>query len=166
MAHDPVSVGGDNPVSPQQVATAFFSFVKADAPSESRQVLEQHPELLMPGADPIIATFIRLFRKEVDDRAVAVLEHHAGLLRLCREIGVESAFAGLAYEAAILASDQNLAQTSADDPNYPARSGSLAVQLLKRFERAGDAADLIAAIRTLQGALIAAATGHADRPGL
>jgi tetratricopeptide (TPR) repeat protein len=75
---------------PERLVKAFIDFAQAATWSQSKDVLERHPELLDDEADAILRTLASAQRDE--DTRTLVEEHHA-LLHLCRVVGVERAFA-------------------------------------------------------------------------
>ncbi|MDQ7030286.1 MAG: hypothetical protein Q9O62_11165 [Ardenticatenia bacterium] len=69
---------------------AIRAFINADTWTESRRVLEAHPELLSDEADDLLG---QLAEAQEDERARRLVEQHRALLRRCREVGVDRAFA-------------------------------------------------------------------------
>lgn len=61
---------------------------------ESRRVVEEHPELLDDEADDLLGRLLEAARSRGDESGERVFEEHRALLRRCREVGVEAAFAG------------------------------------------------------------------------
>jgi hypothetical protein len=75
-----------------QLLPTLQAFLDADNWADSRRVLEQHPELLGDEADALLGQMIAA---QDDEDAIAYLEQHRELLRRCRQVGVEQAFADL-----------------------------------------------------------------------
>ncbi|MFQ5856187.1 MAG: CpXC domain-containing protein, partial [Anaerolineae bacterium] len=89
----------------------LFEFVRAETWAESRRIVEQHPELLSDEADALLGQVIDTAREQADEDEVHIFEEHRALLRRCRKVGVEQAFAektGLSPEE--LAAAEALAQ--------------------------------------------------------
>ncbi|RMF27571.1 MAG: hypothetical protein D6759_17425, partial [Chloroflexi bacterium] len=66
------------------------AFITANTWPASQQIVEQHPELLSHEADRLMGDLIDA---QDDDGARQMLQEHRTLLRRCREIGVDAAFA-------------------------------------------------------------------------
>ena len=82
------------PVSnPERLISLLQAFVSAPSWAETRCVVEENPELLSEESDWLLARLLETYRD--DSRAVRVLTEHRDLLRRCREVGIEVAFAGL-----------------------------------------------------------------------
>ena len=80
---------------PRKLLETLQAFINADTWAESRRILDDHPELLSDEADALLAHLVEAARAQGDERARRVLEQHRDLLRRCREVGVEAAFADL-----------------------------------------------------------------------
>ncbi len=74
---------------PEPLRQAILAFLQARTWSESRRVVEEHPELLSDEADALLG---QLIAAQEDANARRYLEEHRALLRRCREVGIESAF--------------------------------------------------------------------------
>jgi tetratricopeptide (TPR) repeat protein len=70
-------------------------FIGARTWDESRRILEAHPELLTDEADALLGQRIAAAQAQGDEEARRILEEHRVLLRRCREVGIERAFAEL-----------------------------------------------------------------------
>jgi len=70
-------------------------FIGARTWDESRRILEAHPELLTDEADALLGQWIAAAQAQGDEEARRILEEHRVLLRRCREVGIERAFAEL-----------------------------------------------------------------------
>ena len=70
-------------------------FIRARTWDESRRILEAHPELLTDEADAMLGRLIDAAQAQGDEAAIRIFERHRALLRRCREVGVEEAFAEL-----------------------------------------------------------------------
>jgi len=77
------------------LAQTLQDFIQADTWDESRRILEAHPELLTDEADALLGQLVQAAQAQGDEDARRILEEHRALLRRCREIGVEQAFAAL-----------------------------------------------------------------------
>ena len=69
------------------------AFIQAETWGESRRILEAHPELLSDEADALLGELITAAQAQGDEDARRVFEEHRALLRRCREVGIEQAFA-------------------------------------------------------------------------
>ena len=69
---------------------ALQSFLQAHTWDESRRILEQHPELLTDETDDLLR---QLMEAQEDKDTLRYLEERRALLRRCREVGIEAAFA-------------------------------------------------------------------------
>ncbi len=78
---------------PRQLLETIFAFIQAETWAESRRIVEEHPELLSDEADGLLGQLIEAARELGEGDAVRLLEEHRALLRRCREVGVERAFA-------------------------------------------------------------------------
>ena len=78
---------------PKQLAETLFAFIQAETWDESRRILEAHPELLTDEADALLGQLVQAAQAQGDENARRFLEEHRALLRRCREVGVEQAFA-------------------------------------------------------------------------
>ncbi|SNB67692.1 hypothetical protein SAMN02746019_00013820, partial [Thermoflexus hugenholtzii JAD2] len=74
---------------PEPLRQAILAFLQARTWSESRRVVEEHPELLSDEADALLG---QLIAAQEDANARRYLEERRALLRRCREVGVERAF--------------------------------------------------------------------------
>jgi len=78
----------------------LFGFVGAQTWTESRRIVELHPELLEERTDAVLDQMVAGI--EADDgsaEAVAMLRNHQELLRQCRLVGTPAAFEGLTAPA-------------------------------------------------------------------
>ena len=71
-------------------------FVTAADWSDSRRVLDAHPELLSSGADAVFERLIRTHEARHELNVVRQLIVHRDLLRRCREVGSDAAFERMA----------------------------------------------------------------------
>ena len=83
------------PSDPEQLRQTIFAFIQAETWEESRRILESHPELFTDEADAVLRQLIDTARAHGDEAALRIFERHRALLRRCREVGVEEAFAEL-----------------------------------------------------------------------
>ena len=72
---------------------ALQEFVQADTWSASQRVVEEHPELLAAEAEALLERLTEAAHAQAAERAVLALGEYQALLRRCREVGVEQAFA-------------------------------------------------------------------------
>lgn len=109
----------------------LVEFLLSTSWSNSRYLLVLHPELLDPAVDEMVETFIASRRRENDDLRVAVFEQQLRLLRRCRQVGVDAAFAELSGSprALIVAEDQDVFRQQAGDAQ-------------QHYERTGDVSSL------------------------
>ncbi len=87
--HEP---GGPHALDPQELLQTLSSFVQAESWSESRRVLDSHPELLSAEAERLLAILIQEAERQGDEKSRRGLELRRTLLQRCREVGVERAF--------------------------------------------------------------------------
>jgi tetratricopeptide (TPR) repeat protein len=85
----------------EQIIHSLQAFIEAKDWIASQQVLTQHPELLSDEADEALDRLITAARAQGDKKATHAFEEHRDLLRRCREIGIEKAFAEKIQESAI-----------------------------------------------------------------
>jgi tetratricopeptide (TPR) repeat protein len=78
------------PRDPQSIITTIQEFLATQTSPDLRRVLEQHPELLSDETDDILESLAHGLEKP---QAQRVVEEHRALLRRCREVGIERAFA-------------------------------------------------------------------------
>ena len=78
---------------PRQLLETIFAFIQAETWAESRRIVEAHPELLSDEADGLLGQLADAARAQGDENARRVFDEHRALLRRCREVGVERAFA-------------------------------------------------------------------------
>jgi hypothetical protein len=83
------------PSDPEQLKQTIFAFIQAETWEESRRILEAHPELLTDEADAVLRQLIDTAQAQGDEAAIRIFERHRALLRRCREVGIEQAFAEL-----------------------------------------------------------------------
>ncbi len=89
----PIVLGDDPEGALRQLTAALQQFLQADTWADSRRVLEAHPELLSDATEALLEGWIRAARAQGDEEAWRSLERRRELLRRCREVGVEEAFA-------------------------------------------------------------------------
>lgn len=77
----------------EETVSAVQEFVQAPNWAEARDVLEDHPKLLEEQGDRVMGAFIEAARELEDEESEATLQEHRDLLRRCREVGPEEAFA-------------------------------------------------------------------------
>ncbi len=68
-------------------------FIFARTWADSQRFVEAHPELLRSATDALLNQLIATARVQGDQDAIRHLEEHRTLLRRCREVGIERAFA-------------------------------------------------------------------------
>jgi CHAT domain-containing protein/tetratricopeptide (TPR) repeat protein/DNA-directed RNA polymerase subunit RPC12/RpoP len=79
---------------PQQfLQTMMEAFLKTDDPGQKRTLLENTPELLADNANTRLMQLVKAAQEKNDENARQVFEQHLTLLRRCREVGIEKAFA-------------------------------------------------------------------------
>ena len=72
------------------------AFIQARTWAASRRVLADHPELLSDEADDVLSQLIVTTHEYEEERDTErILTEHRDLLRRCREVGIEQAFAAL-----------------------------------------------------------------------
>ncbi|MBN1426957.1 MAG: hypothetical protein JXB07_01150 [Anaerolineae bacterium] len=76
----------------QQLMETIAAFTAAPNWIASRQLLDEHPELLTPQADKLFDAMIQYGSGENQAQIIEQLVTHRDLLRLCRMIGIEGAF--------------------------------------------------------------------------
>lgn len=75
------------------VINALEKFLRADSWLESYRVVLEEPELLSDEADDLLGEQIAEAQARNDQGFLELFEEHRALLRRCREVGVEEAFA-------------------------------------------------------------------------
>ena len=75
---------------PQELLQTIFALIQTRTLDESRRVVETHSELLTDEAGNLME---QLAEAQEDSNARRVVEEHRALLRRCREVGMEAAFA-------------------------------------------------------------------------
>jgi tetratricopeptide (TPR) repeat protein len=75
---------------PEQLLQTIATFIQAESWNESQRILEQYPELLTDEANALLS---QLADTQETEGARQTVETHRALLRRCREVGVERAFA-------------------------------------------------------------------------
>ena len=78
------------PFDADQFLRAVVQFVNAGTWDESRRIVERTPLLLDPRADDLLR---QVAAAQPDPQVRQAVEEHRALLRRCREVGSESAFA-------------------------------------------------------------------------
>lgn len=76
----------------RRLMETIAAFTAAPNWTESRQLLDAHPELLSPQADKVFDAMIQFGSGENQAQIIEQLAAHRDLLRLCRMIGVDEAF--------------------------------------------------------------------------
>ncbi len=74
-------------------AEALTGFVFAQSWAVARQLVERHPQLLADAADETLSALASTFAQDGDEQQAALIRHRQGLLRRCREVGLDQAFA-------------------------------------------------------------------------
>ena len=74
------------------LAMAFGRYIEADSHS-CRQIIEEYPELLTDRGDALFENIPDELWQQLDNQGRASIRAHRDLLRLCRALGVERAFA-------------------------------------------------------------------------
>jgi hypothetical protein len=74
---------------------SLTEFLLSGSWSDSRRLLVLHPEFLDPATDELVEGLIATRRQNGDELQAKVLEQQLGLLRRCRQVGVDAAFAEL-----------------------------------------------------------------------
>jgi hypothetical protein len=74
----------------EQLLALLQDFVNTSSWNEARRLVQESPELLTPQADELFGQVIEGYRE--DPEAVEYLSEMRGLLRRCREVGIETAF--------------------------------------------------------------------------
>jgi CHAT domain-containing protein len=69
---------------------ALWAFITAETWAESKRIVEENSELLTEEADSLLGLLISMWE---DEDAIRILKEHRELLRRCREVGIERAFA-------------------------------------------------------------------------
>ncbi len=76
----------------EETISVVQAFVQAQNWAETRDILQDHPELLEARGDRIMGAFIEAAREMGDEESTAILQEHRDLLRRCQEVGLENAF--------------------------------------------------------------------------
>jgi hypothetical protein len=83
----------DGPSAVDELLQIITEFVTAPNWDASREVLEAHPVLIAEEVDMAFGALIKHFEAEGDEKTLLNLITHRDLLRLCRAIGIDAAFA-------------------------------------------------------------------------
>jgi hypothetical protein len=81
-----------------QLFDAIQAFIQANTWAASQRIIEAHPELLSDEADQLLGQLVAIARQQGDAQAEGAFTEHRQLLALCRQVGVEAAFADRAIE--------------------------------------------------------------------
>lgn len=92
---DPALIKPFLELAKQTFGGTLINYVATPTWDESRAFLQQHPELLSVAADTELQGYIRDAQTRGDEQAAAAFEQHRHLLRRCREVGVDQAYAEL-----------------------------------------------------------------------
>jgi CHAT domain-containing protein/tetratricopeptide (TPR) repeat protein len=71
----------------------IYAFINADTWLDTMRVVQAHPELLSDETDELFALMLTQAEAAADARTARILREHHELLRRCREVGAEVAFA-------------------------------------------------------------------------
>ncbi len=80
------------PLTDEALLDIIVTFVNAQGWDASQQVIQAHPELLLPQVDVLFDALIQMSRAQNDPRSAAILAMHRDVLRMCREAGVTETF--------------------------------------------------------------------------
>ncbi|MCB9137703.1 MAG: tetratricopeptide repeat protein [Caldilineaceae bacterium] len=72
---------------------ALNDFIRADSWPESRRIVQEHPDLLSDQADGLLVQAVDRAGTDGNEQAATIYAEHLALLRRCRAVGVEEAFA-------------------------------------------------------------------------
>jgi len=89
----PLFLREDPEAAPRALTRTLKEFIGARTWEESRRILEAYPELLTDEADALLGQWIAAAQARSAEEACRILEEHRVLLRRCREVGIEEAFA-------------------------------------------------------------------------
>src|SRR5215217_341006 len=89
------------PSQEQQIAEAVLAFVNAQTWAQSKQIVEDHRDLLLTdAADAILVGLLEQYSD--NENAVRELEEHRALLLHCRRDGIDAAFAERLHPPAVV----------------------------------------------------------------
>jgi hypothetical protein len=71
----------------------IYAFINTDTWLDTMRVVQDHPELLSDETDELFALMLTQAEAAADARTARILREHHELLRRCRAVGVEAAFA-------------------------------------------------------------------------
>lgn len=86
------AVPGSGQGSSNELTFSMSLFLQAPTGPAKRRLLEQHPGLLGPEADMLLAHWYGTAQAQGKDDVAQILNAHRRLLLRCRQIGVEAAF--------------------------------------------------------------------------
>jgi hypothetical protein len=138
---------------------AMDGFIGTDAWEEAQAIVEQHPVLLRREADIVLLQGIETSRAAGDTDMEETCIEHLDLLRVCRTVGVERAFAEK-VDGSGRTLKLNLASIYSELASLPEdseRRGALARVALQRLRREDDAETWAQLEQTVGGALMASA---------
>ncbi len=87
------AVAGADRAPSDELKFTVSLFVQAPTGPAKRRLVDQHPELLSPEADMLLAHWYGIAQARGSDDTARILNAHRRLLLRCRQIGVEAAFA-------------------------------------------------------------------------
>ncbi len=154
MTDEPIN---DGPSAIDELLEIITEFVTAPDWETSRQVLEDNPVLIAEEVDMAFGALIRHFESEGDERTLLNLITHRDLLRMCRAIGVDAAFAQASGQAETDPFDELVNSTIAVMTTLPARRADWREVVHQLHEHTPDspASGLLAAVlRLLDGEAI------------
>jgi hypothetical protein len=135
-----------NPQPPDHQVRIVAEFVGAAASvADTRRVITEHPELLQPSADLLLARMIEGARRSHDDDSVRILTGRRQLLDECRRLGVAGAM--IKYQSYVMVNGFLAAQTPASKLRYvlghpeilEGAHDIVLYQLIDQARQAGDA---------------------------
>jgi hypothetical protein len=176
------------------IVKAFLEFVSAESPVAARQVLVAYPQLTGEVAEQVVEAIDVEAPDQYREAALARIDRYRALLRRCREIGADAAFAELngvptalpdldelvvqlelvsqpasEHEAArTLAAKQFIAHPGRRgilDPRQAALLDLAALRLVEEYDKAGSLADLNLATRAWGEAVTLVGPESPDRAG-
>ncbi|MGB9724265.1 MAG: CpXC domain-containing protein, partial [Chloroflexia bacterium] len=133
------TAGAKSSIAPPQLSMAqtLQQFIQADTWAESRRILEAHPELLSAEADALLEQLVQAALAQGDENARRIFEEHRALLRRCREVGIEQAFAEIGGGPAAPAELQDDLRRAQEGESHYLRTGDPAAldQAVAAWER-------------------------------
>ncbi|MGH3693056.1 MAG: CHAT domain-containing protein [Pseudonocardiaceae bacterium] len=168
LRNAPGTGSGSSRMDPEQLAILpiMFEFVRANSWAASRQVIEEHPELLSDAADQLCLRLIQAAELQNDQAATRSFTQHRRLLLRARNEGIPQAFNELGSgddSPTVTTMMEMLRESQAEMEELGAPPevrvsilGQAAMMFMERYQRSGATDAIDAAVECWRGAVQAA----------